>query len=396
MARAEEPHVPPAGSGAHRLHERLQAGTGHVGGNAQLPGQPRGRRAVARREDEGVGVGEADLAHGAQRLVEFLVRLAGEADDDVGGERHTRNRPANAVDAVEVAFARVAAQHALEHARRPALHRQVHVLADGRHLGHRLNDAVAEVVGVRARVAHAADARHRPHSAEKVGEVVRAVGVGVDRLPEQHDLAHPRVDDLARLAHHFVEPAAALGAARRGDDAVGAPVVAAALHGDPRLDLVEPSGGEVLVVFFEVEARGDRLLAAPRAVHELRQGTIAVRTDDERDVPRLFQQQGTEALGHAARDSHDAVLRHVPLELTQPPDDPLLRMIADGAGVDQNDVGAVRLVDGEVAGGGELAEHQLGVAHVHLATVRLDVDGRGGLIHPSKISVREGARWTGV
>ena len=56
-------------------------------------------------------------------------------------------------DALEIALARVAPQHALEHARRPRLHRQVHVLAHGVRLGHRGNDAIAEVVRMRAREA---------------------------------------------------------------------------------------------------------------------------------------------------------------------------------------------------------------------------------------------------
>ena len=53
----------------------------------------------------------------------------------------------------------------------------------------------------------------------------------------------------------------------------------------------------------------------------------------------------------------------------------LFRVFADRAGVDENDVRAVGRVDGVIAVRRELSEHQLGVAHVHLAAVGLDVDG---------------------
>jgi hypothetical protein len=65
----------------------------------------------------------------------------------------------------------------------------------------------------------------------------------------------------------------------------------------------------------------------------------------------------------------------VPLELAEAPDHALLRVVADRAGVDEDDVSTVRRVDGLVAVLGQAAAHQLGIADVHLAPVRLDVDG---------------------
>ena len=96
---------------------------------------------------------------------------------------------------------------------------------------------------------------------------------------------------------------------------------------------------------------------------------------------RLLEQLRAEALRHAAGHAHDRVRLHVPLQLAQPADHALLGVIANRAGVDEDDVGAVRAVDGVVAVRRELPEHQLGVAHVHLAAVGLDVDG--GAFHYS-------------
>ena len=66
---------------------------------------------------------------------------------------------------------------------------------------------------------------------------------------------------------------------------------------------------------------------------------------------------------------------HVALQLTEPADHALLGVIANRARVDEDDVGAVGLIHGVVAVRRELPEHQLGIAHVHLAAVGLDVDG---------------------
>jgi hypothetical protein len=57
------------------------------------------------------------------------------------------------------------------------------------------------------------------------------------------------------------------------------------------------------------------------------------------------------------------------------PSTALLRVVADRAGVDENDVRAVGSFHSVIAMRRELSEHQLGVAHVHLAAVGLYVDG---------------------
>ena len=138
---------------------------------------------------------------------------------------------------------------------------------------------------------------------------------------------------------------AALGAARGGHDAVRAAIVAAALHGNPRLHLVEPARREVLVVLLEIEASSRWRARRAARRRRARQRAIAVRPDDERHVLRLLEQLRSEPLRHAAGDAHDGVRLHVPLQLTQPADHALLGVIANGAGVDEDDVRAVRPLD---------------------------------------------------
>ena len=108
--------------------ERLEPRLRDVRGDAV--GERRGGGARARRVLERVGVDEADLAHQAERGLEVRVALAGEADDQVGGERHVGAGAAQRVDDPPVAVGAVAAAHAGEHAVRAALERQVHVRAE--------------------------------------------------------------------------------------------------------------------------------------------------------------------------------------------------------------------------------------------------------------------------
>jgi hypothetical protein len=65
------------------------------------------------------------------------------------------------------------------------------------------------------------------------------------------------------------------------------------------------------------------------------------------------------------------------LQLAHAPDHPLLGVVADGTGVHQHHVGVHRLVGADVALPTQEPEHQLGVGHVHLAAVGLDVHPLG-------------------
>ena len=127
-------------------------------------------------------------------------------------------------------------------------------------------------------------------------------------------------------------------------------------------------------MLLEIERRRDGALTASRTIDERGQRAIAVGPDDEAHVLRLLEQLRPESLRHAPGHAHDRVGLHVPLELTEPADNSLLGVIANRARVQQDDVRAVRRIDGLVAAGREPPEHQLGIAHVHLAAVGLDVD----------------------
>ncbi len=118
----------------------------------------------ARAEDErerGVELhGLADL----QRLLEVLLRLAGEADDDVGRQGDVGDAGADHLDAVEESLARVGAAHRLQDAAAAGLERQVDVLADRVELSVHVDDVLLDVLRVRRGVAHATNAGIDPTS----------------------------------------------------------------------------------------------------------------------------------------------------------------------------------------------------------------------------------------
>ncbi len=127
-------------------------------------------------------------------------------------------------------------------------------------------------------------------------------------------------------------------------------------------------------MLLEVEIRRSGSDSAARIIDERRERAIAVGPDDDADVRCALEEHRAQALRHASGNAHHRRRLHVPLELPEPPDHALLGVIANRAGVDENHVGAVGTVDGIVARCRELPEHQLGVAHVHLAAVSLDVN----------------------
>ena len=136
-------------------------------------GERRRLGAAARREDEREGAVVADLVDDLERLREVRLGLAREADDDVGRQRAVGHVLADQRDAVEVALAVVGAAHRLEDPRRARLQRQVDVLAERGELGVRAHDVLAHVLGVRARVADAVDAR-RPRRRARSSSRTRA------------------------------------------------------------------------------------------------------------------------------------------------------------------------------------------------------------------------------
>ena len=116
-------------------------------------------RAVLERE----GARETDVRDKPHRVLELALRLAREADDEVGREGDVGPRPAHAIDQAAVFVAGMPAVHGREHAVRARLHRQVQV-------GHQ-----------RRQVAMGRDQRRRPCRADGSSYSAGARGPGSRR-----------------------------------------------------------------------------------------------------------------------------------------------------------------------------------------------------------------------
>jgi hypothetical protein len=278
------------------------------------------------------------------------------------------------------------------------------VLADGGALRHGLDHRSAEVLRVRAREPDPLDAVHRVAGAQQLAELGADLGqqVAAPRvhvLAEQGQLPDSLPRELRHLGEHVARPAAHLAAAHRRDDAVRARGVAA--HRD-----LHPGLEPTLAVHRQARGEGALLGRPPRpSLHAepARAQPFAEVRDRARaecDVDVRIEGEETFALGlgvaAADRDHHVrslalacSCIAHVGGELR-------VRLLADRAGVEDDDVGLGlrrRLAEPE------LFEHPLdalGVVRVHLAPERRDVvpavHGRRVAVAGPRLLRRRGGR----
>ena len=207
--------------------------------------------------------------------------------------------------------------------------------------------------------------------------------VGVDVLPQQRDLAHAARHQRAGLLLHRLRRARGLRAAGVGHHAEGAELVAALLHGEERrraAPRLRP-GAEPVELRLGREVGVDRAgRARPR--HELGQPVVGLGPHHEIDGGLARHDLRALGLRHAARDANPQVgVRGLqPLEPAELGVDLLRGLLADVAGVQQDEVGVLGRIDRLIALGRQRLGHALAVVDVHLAAVGADVEaGHRGL-----------------
>src|SRR3954468_3249075 len=89
---------------------------------------------------------------------------------------------------------------------------------------------------------------------------------------------------------------------------------------------------------------------------------------------RALENLGSQSLSHAASHADNRVLLHPALHFAKTTDHPLFGVIANRAGVQENDVSIVRSIGLVIAGRDHFAKHKLGVADIHLAAVGLNIN----------------------
>src|SRR6476469_633924 len=111
-----------------------------------------------------------------------------------------------------------------------------------------------------------------------------------------------------------------------------------------------------------------------RLLNQQRKLAMSVGTNDETHMTRPLENLRTKALRHATGDTEYRAAFHLALHFAEPANHTLFRVIANCARVDENDIRVLGGIYGPVPGRSKLPKNELGVADVHLAAVRLDVD----------------------
>jgi len=202
--------------------------------------------------------------------------------------------------------------------------------------------------------------------------------ISVDVLPDQRDLAHAGVGEALRFGDDLGDRPRRLGAACVWHHAEGAKLVAAFLHCHERryaasARRVSARRSEHIELVFDRELGVDRALTALGPCEQRGQPMIALRSHDEIDRWRAADDLFAFGLGHAAchRNGDTAPLARRCLldqpHATQLRIDLLGRLLADMAGVEDDEVGILGSCGLGEAFGRERVRHTMRIVDVHLA-----------------------------
>ena len=387
---ADGPACHGGGGGKGELLLRFQQAV-HAGGLLSVGrwvGQLGRRGAGALGIDEGKQLHIAHLTDEVERCGKVLLRLAGEADNDVAGEGHTGNFFLGVADQIHVLRDVVVAVHLLEQPVRAGLHGQVDMLAQMLLRGNRVDELAAGVLRMARHEADLVVAGDFAQQVQKVGKVdgmFQPLAVAVDVLAQEGDLLIALLDKLPELCQNCGGLAAALPPADVGHDAVGAEVVAPVHDGQPRAEAGIAADGQLLdhgvalgglfqIALALADALGQHGGQPVNAVHAKDKVHIGVA------LAQLFDD--VLLLGHAAADT-DHQARVLLLELFQRADiaeNALLGVLTHGAGVEQDEVGVFDIVTQAVADILQNALDLLAVVDVLLAAVAAYIRQRRCLI----------------
>jgi hypothetical protein len=250
----------------------------------------------------------------------------------------------------------------------------MHMLADCWRGRHGFDDARSKIGGIRTGEAQAPQAIDLARRAKQIGKIVLAIVVAIDGLPQQGDLAGTLLHQPRYLQDNVLKPTTSFGATGVRDDAESAAVVTPPLYRHKSGGSLIPHGGDVLVVLPRSKLGIAHPLTGIGQTKEVGEIAVSVGPDHQVHAGHLGQESRSEALRHTSHDAEHVPIALVTLQLSQTPDYPLFGIVPHSAGVHQHHIGIGWIVGPHVAVAAEHAEHQLGVRHVHLAAVGLDVD----------------------
>ena len=199
----------------------------------------RSRGSRTRRILEGEGGGKAGATHHIQGGLKVLLRLTGEAHDDIGGNGGVRHFLAHFVEDAQELLRAVGTAHVFEDLVGARLQRHVQLWAHSRSLRHGIDDIGGELCRVRGSKAQAFKPLNLAHFPQQLGKgeaVSRQVrvseidAIGIDVLAQQRHLGHSLLHQGLNLCEDVARAAVLFLAAQGRNDAESTGVIAA--HGD--------------------------------------------------------------------------------------------------------------------------------------------------------------------
>ena len=357
-------------------------------GQLLLPGGRVGhlccRGAGAGRIDKGEQGVVPDALHQFQGIFKFLVGLAGESHNDVGGQNDIGHDGAGVIHQFQILRRRIAAVHLLEDPVIARLERQMDMAGDFGILGHGIKQLFCGVLGVAGHEPQQEFAGQLGQFRQQVREVhaaVEVLAVGVDVLAQQGDVPAAVFHQLLHLGNDILGLAAPLPAPDIGHDAVGTEVVAAIHDADPGFEGAGAHHRQTLGNGTSLVLRGKDPL--PGVQDPVQQGGELPQVMGGKDAVHMdvaladFFRHG--GLAHHAAAEENLLARMAALGVDQRAhvaQNPLLGVFPDGAGVDDNDVGPFLAVLHGVAALLQHTADAFGIGFVLLTAVGVH-KGRG-------------------
>ena len=232
----------------------------------------RGRRSRARGEDKGKQRVIAHVFDQADRVLEFLLRLAGEADDHVAGQNQLGHDLAAIVRQLQIFLAVIVPVHGLQHPVVAGLEGQVELLGDPGVFRNGIKEFFACVLRVARHEAQPEVSRQLCDLGHEVGKInaqPQILAVGVDVLAQKRNVLIARRDEALDFFENLLGPSRALPPAHIRHDAVRAEIVAAVHDRHPRLEIGRAHDGDTLGDIARGIVHGKNALV--RAQHALQQ-----------------------------------------------------------------------------------------------------------------------------
>ena len=277
------------------------------------------------------------------------------------------------------------------------LHGQMDVLAHLRQFRHRADEIVRHVARVACREPDALDAFDLVNLPQQRGQVragAEVVPVAIYILAEEGYLPIPLGRHPRHLIHHSLRRHAALSPAHVRHDAKGTELITPMDDVYKSAHRAVPYGGQRgqrSLSFRAVPYLVDRHTSVLHLTHEFREAVDVVYPKDQVEIRRALPHPLAFSLHQATGDPQDQSRSSAfeGAQLTKTPKRLIIGALADGTGIEQDDVRVRGIVGRPITHTGQEAGHGLRIPQVHLAALRDDVEALRRLHrHPHRVYSR--------